>query len=79
MKCYILSRRTALPIYNMRSHVIGRYLNQLQKMSNMHMEHVLMCKHGKHILLKDIHTVAAETHFEVNAILIGELNIRRLI
>ena len=48
-------------------------------MSNMHMEHVLMHKHGKQILPKDTQTVAAEKHYEVNVILIGEFFIRRLI
>ena len=59
--------------------IYEKKLDQLRKTSNMHTEHVLMRKHGKHIVLKYICTVAVEQHYEVNAILIAESKMRRLI
>ena len=38
-----------------------------------------MRKHKQHILPKNMHIVSAQKYYKVNAILIGEFNVRKLI
>ena len=58
--------------YRRHTCVVGTVNYQFQsKNANMHLFHVNIRKHGKYILLKDIHSLTAEKHLNVNAILIG--------